>query len=89
YNDALVLKDNKLKKITLKSGVQPYGLTISFEGFPFFGIWAARDANFVCLEPWCGIADSVTHDQLLEKKEGIQKIQPGESWSRHWSVELF
>jgi galactose mutarotase-like enzyme len=89
YCDALVLKNYRANKIALKSNVHPYGLNFRFEGFPFFGIWAAKGADFVCLEPWCGIADSVNHNQELETKEGIQTIREDETWSRTWSVELF
>ena len=41
--------------------------------FPFLGIWSVKDADFICLEPWCGIADSVNSNQQLEYKEGIEK----------------
>jgi galactose mutarotase-like enzyme len=60
-----------------------------FEGFPFFGIWAAKNAPFVCLEPWCGIADSLYHNQQLEEKEGIISLAAKDTWSARWSVELF
>ncbi len=66
-----------------------HGLKFMFDDFPFFGIWAAKDAPFICLEPWCGIADNVNHDHQLIHKEGINKIGAGESWKRTWRVEMF
>ena len=63
YKDAIVLKHIKSDEIKLFSDKDPHGLTFCFEGFPYFGIWAAKDAPFVCLEPWCGIADNINHDQ--------------------------
>lgn len=89
YHDALVLKNLKSNKIRLKSEKSPHGLDFHFEAFPFFGIWAAKDADFVCLEPWCGIADSVHHDQKLINKEGIVNLAPGKDWLRHWEVTCF
>ncbi len=89
YKNALVLKNYKTRKIELKSSVDPYGLNFRFDGFPYFGIWAAKDADFLCLEPWCGIADSENHDQQLQNKEGIQMISPNEDWTRTWSVQFF
>jgi galactose mutarotase-like enzyme len=89
YNDAIVLKHINSKKIKLYTDKDPHGLNFRFEGFPYFGIWAPKDAPFVCLEPWCGIADNIHHNHLLENKEGINKIAAGESWQRTWSVELF
>ncbi|MBC8986937.1 aldose 1-epimerase family protein [Pedobacter sp. N36a] len=89
YQDALVLKDMKSNKISLKSLKDEHGLDFQFKGFPFFGIWAAKDADFICLEPWCGIADGIAHDQELSKKEGIIQLAPGKEWSRHWEVTCF
>jgi galactose mutarotase-like enzyme len=53
------------------------------------GIWAAKDAPFVCIEPWCGIPDPASHNQKLEDKEGIIALSEGNSWSKSWSLECF
>lgn len=87
--DALVLKGLPDTEIRLGSALHPHGLSFRWEGFPYFGIWAAKDAPFVCLEPWCGVADSVTHNQQLEEKEGIEKLSPGDMWTRYWSVTVY
>ena len=89
YKDAIVLKHINSKQITLQSNKDPHGLKFKFDGFPYFGIWAAKDAPFVCLEPWCGIADNINHDNELKHKEGINELAAGETWKRTWSVELF
>ncbi len=89
YNDALVFKTLQSNCISLLNTKNDYGLHFHFEEFPFFGIWAATDAPFVCLEPWCGVADGVHHDQELTHKEGMIKLDAGESWSRFWEVECF
>ncbi|WP_316822703.1 aldose 1-epimerase family protein [Pedobacter gandavensis] len=89
YQDALVLKDLKSNKISLKSDKDSHGFDFHFEAFPFFGIWAAKDADFVCLEPWCGIADGVHHDQELRNKEGIINLAPGKEWSQYWEVTIY
>lgn len=89
YDDAIVLKKINSTSVKLSTYKDPHGLTLTFEGFPYFGIWAARDAPFVCLEPWCGIADNIHHDQQLIHKEGINELQVNESWQRTWSIEVF
>jgi galactose mutarotase-like enzyme len=87
--DAIVLKHMHSNSITLGCTRHEHGIHFNFNDFPFFGIWAAKDAAFVCLEPWCGIADSVDHDQQLKNKEGINVLAPNASWERSWSVECF
>jgi galactose mutarotase-like enzyme len=87
--DALVFKKLKSDAISIKSEVHDHGLDFYFGGFPYLGIWAAKNADFVCIEPWCGIADSITHDQQLVTKEGIVTILPNEFWSRAWKVRFY
>ncbi|MGV3547189.1 MAG: aldose 1-epimerase family protein, partial [Pedobacter sp.] len=89
YGDALVFKNLKSNQIRLLNTKNYNGINFHFENFPFFGIWAAIDANFVCLEPWCGIADGVNHNKKLEEKEGIEKLLAGETWERSWEVCCF
>jgi galactose mutarotase-like enzyme len=89
YQDALVLKDLKSSCIMMRSEKHTHGIDFAFEGFPFFGIWAFKNADFVCLEPWCGIADSVNHDQRLDRKEGIINLSGGETWVRTWTVKCY
>ncbi len=89
HNDAIVLKHLQSQKVTLKGTTHPHGLTFDFTGFPYLGIWAAKDAPFVCIEPWCGIADSVLHNGILSNKEGMETLLPHSNWQRTWSVTCF
>lgn len=87
--DALVLKVLNSSIVTLRCDKTERGLRFDFPGFPFLGIWAAKNADFVCIEPWCGIADSTDTNQLLEDKEGINKLASCETFTRTWTVTLF
>jgi galactose mutarotase-like enzyme len=89
YNDAMVFKSLKSDCISIKNKNSNHGLHFYFKGFPYFGIWAARDADFVCLEPWQGIADSIHHNRQLENKEGIINLEPGKTFSCEYSIEPF
>ncbi|PWT76132.1 MAG: aldose epimerase [Bacteroidetes bacterium] len=88
YQDAIVLKHLASDTVSLKSLKTSHGFDFSFGGFPYLGIWAARDADFVCIEPWCGIADGVDSDQELTHKEGINKLEAGNQFERTWSVSV-
>lgn len=87
--DAVIFKYLNSKSLKLKSHTSSHCIEFHFDGFPFLGIWSAKSGNFVCIEPWCGIADSVTGHQQLIQKEGINMITPGQVFNREWSVELF
>lgn len=89
YGDALVLKHLSSNKVSLKSHQTVHGVEMDFSGFPYLGIWAAKNADFVCLEPWCGIADSVHTNQRLGSKEGINRLETNQSFTRTWTITLF
>ena len=89
YEDAVVLKHLSAQSMAIVSDKTPHGLRMTFEEFPYFGIWAAKDAPFVCLEPWCGIADSVNASQELTEKEGINVLVSGANFERTWAVAFF
>lgn len=88
-NDAIVFKYLNSRKVTLKSNKSKHGVEVSYPGFPFIGLWAAPGADFVCIEPWCGVADSTTSKQELINKEGINLLTPSQVFERTWSVKLF
>ncbi len=89
YQDALVFKYPTSSVISVLSKKTLQGIQFEMGEFPFLGIWAAKDADFICIEPWCGIADSENSTRRLEHKEGIEKAMPGNTFSRQWRVKAF
>jgi len=87
--DAIVLKDLESTSIKLQSGKTPHGLQFYFEGFPYLGLWAAPGADFLCIEPWWGIADSVDADQEFTNKEGIISLPAEDEFSVSWKVRFW
>ncbi|MFT3904533.1 MAG: aldose 1-epimerase family protein [Niabella sp.] len=88
HKDAVVLKYLKSSYVDLVSKKRQHGLRFNFPGFPYLGLWAAKDADFVCIEPWCGIADSVQANQQLPDKEGMLRLEGGGVFERTWSVSV-
>ncbi len=89
FGDALVFKGLQSEKITLKTKKNSSKLEFYFKKFPFLGIWAAKNADFVCLEPWCGIADSENSNHNIEDKEGIIKLSPNEVFNKEYEIKVF
>jgi galactose mutarotase-like enzyme len=88
YKDAIVLKNLHSDKVKLVSTTHGEVFQFDFTGFPYLGIWAAKDADFVCIEPWCGIADSVDANQQLMDKEGINVLDSTDQFERSWKLTL-
>ena len=85
---ALVFGNLRSTTVRLASRRSGAGVEMSFEGFPFFGIWSKPTGDFVCLEPWCGIADPIDASGRLEDKEGLVRLSPGASFRRAFDVRL-
>lgn len=89
YKDALVFKHLQSGAIELLSDKHEHGVAIYFGGFPYLGIWAQKDAPFVCIEPWQGIADSVNTNQQFADKEGIITLEKSGTWQAAWRIACF
>lgn len=87
--DAVVLKHLQSQWVQLASDKTTHGWRFFFPLFPYLGLWAAPGADFVCIEPWCGIADSVDADGQLPNKEGIISLAPQQDFNVQWSVQFY
>lgn len=88
YEDALVFKNCHSDSVVLHTPKSSHSLRFDFPDFPYLGIWASKNADFVCIEPWCGIADSVNHNQDITQKEGIIELEGKAQFERSWTVTL-
>ena len=88
YDDAIVFKNLESTFVTLKSNKTNRQIKFDFEGFPCIGIWAKEEADFVSIEPWCGIADSLNHNQELTEKEGMNCLAIGDIFEKTWRVTI-
>lgn len=86
--DALVMTNMRSKELILRNNKNHHKVIFIFSNFPYFGIWAAKNADFVCLEPWQGIADLENHNQQLTEKFGILRLEKGGDWTANWAVEI-
>jgi galactose mutarotase-like enzyme len=89
YGDALVFKNLASNTIGIFSNKTAHGISVHYENFPYMGIWSARNADFICIEPWCGIADAANTQGNFIEKEGMNELATKEKFSRTWSVEVF
>ena len=79
-NDALVFSNLKSDSLFIEKKNGEQLLKVSLKGFPWLGIWAPVGAPFVCIEPWCGVADFDNHDGKLENKIGINRLESGKTF---------
>jgi len=88
--DAIVFKNLSSKKINLKSKITAFNIEMEFEDFPYFGIWSKKLCeDFICLEPWYGIAGSIGKQIPIEQKEGINSLLPNDKFEKKYSMTFY
>jgi galactose mutarotase-like enzyme len=63
-------------------------LEIAFPDTPMLGIWQKPGANYLCIEPWQGIADPQGFDGDLRDKPGVVALAPGAQSSFRMDVTV-
>lgn len=87
-DDALIFKNLKSVELSLKSRKSERSVSVRFAGFPYLGIWSKPGAPFVCIEPWCGVTDSLKHSGILADKEASYALMPGQEFWREFSITV-
>lgn len=85
--DALVFKNIQSKSVTILENSKPF-LKVSYPNFPDLGIWTPTNAPFICIEPWFGYSDTVDKSGSLLDKEGIQVLEPKDTFHSAFSIEI-
>lgn len=86
--DALVFKKLSSRMVTIKSDKHAQTLSVEFPHYNYLGIWAKPGADFVCIEPWLGCADTAGAQKDISKKEAIQKLHAGHVFEAPYFISL-
>jgi galactose mutarotase-like enzyme len=79
-DDALIFKNLDSKKVSLKCKKNTRVVTMDYSDFEYIAFWNKVGAEFLCLEPWNGIADFVDANGRLEEKDAIIKLEGQEQY---------
>lgn len=87
-NDALIYELNSATKISLRNDKNDYHINVMLDQTPFVGLWSPypKTADFVCIEPWWGIADEVNGTGSFEDKVGMNKLSAGEEFTTGYKI---
>ncbi len=75
-NDVIILDEIRSRSVTYGADDGPR-LRVSFPDSPYFGLWTKPRANFICLEPWHGVADPAGFSGDFRAKPGVFTVAPG------------
>ena len=89
-NDALVFMNTQINEVQLVSKKTKHGVRLLSKNWPYFGIWTKKNSDqFVCLEPWQGIADSDITNGDITKKTGIIKLKSEKNYQCSFDLFFF
>ncbi len=86
--DALIFKNHKSRKVSIKSCNHEHYLSMTFNDFPYLGFWAKENAPYVCIEPWIGCADSTGQLKEFSEREMVNLLEPDTIFKASYSIEL-
>ncbi len=86
-NDALILPSPNSRSVRFEADQGP-GLTVAWDGFTQLGLWSKPDADFLCIEPWHGMASPPDFDGDFVEKPWLMLIAPGQKQSASLTVTL-
>ncbi|WP_207695038.1 aldolase 1 epimerase LacX [Enterococcus sp. DIV0212c] len=87
-NDAIIFETKGANTFTIETDESPHSISLSYTDMPYVGIWSPyqKEAPFVCIEPWCGIADEVSTTGNLVDKKGINKLASSEIFKTQYTL---
>ncbi len=62
------------------------GVRVDYPDFTSLGVWQAKDAPFLCIEPWCGSADFDDATGVFAEKRGAVTLNSGEERAFTYSI---
>ena len=88
--DALVLEDRQISLVTLLDKQKQPHLSLEFTA-PVVGLWSppAKNAPFVCIEPWYGRCDRAHYTGEYKDKDWIQQLNGGETFEADYTITLY
>ncbi len=84
--DTYIFKADDIDTLTLhkKNGSC---ITMDKTGIHYVALWSHNNwSNFVAIEPWNGIPDSLNPNKEFSKKPGTQSIKPGETYTFTYKI---
>ena len=89
-DDAIILDAGNIASVGLMDAKGNEILRVSCPQAQVFGLWAPNKPGcpFVCIEPWCGIADNAGFKGDISERDCIHSLESGKSFEFCYSIIL-
>jgi galactose mutarotase-like enzyme len=86
-DDVIIFDDIRSRSVTYGAGTGPR-IQVSFPDAPYLGVWTKPHANFICIEPWHGLADPEGFSADFRTKPGVFLVAAGTAAVIKMSITL-
>ncbi len=87
-DDAVILDQPASASVRFEADGAPLALTVAWTGMTQLGLWSKPGADFLCIEPWCGLASPMGFDGAFIDKPHLLHLAPGAERQLGWSVAV-
>jgi galactose mutarotase-like enzyme len=77
FEDDVIIFDHIQSRSVTYGAEDGPRLRVTYPDAPYLGIWTKPRANFVCIEPWHGVADLAGFSGDFTAKPGVFMVEPG------------
>ena len=88
FVDDAIIFDRVASRSLRYSGPGTPIVTVDFADFPLLGVWSKAPGDFVCVEPWFGMAAPQGFTGEYDQKPGQFSLQAGESRVFTYSISV-
>jgi galactose mutarotase-like enzyme len=86
-DDALILPHPASRSVRFAAAQGP-AVTVAWAGFTQLGLWSRTGGDFLCIEPWSGMASPSDFTGEFMHKPWLMLIPPGESRSAAYRITV-
>ncbi|MCH4172660.1 MAG: aldose 1-epimerase family protein [Lactobacillus sp.] len=75
----------------IKTDKSTHYIEVMVNDGPYMGIWSSypKTGDFICLEPWWGIADGENSNGDFTKKQAIRELAPQDHYTSRYRIAIF
>jgi galactose mutarotase-like enzyme len=77
FQDDVIIFDEIRSRSVIYGADEGARIRVSYPDAPYLGLWTKPQANFICIEPWHGVADPEGFSGDFTAKTGVFLVAPG------------
>ncbi|MEP6885441.1 MAG: aldose 1-epimerase family protein [Gammaproteobacteria bacterium] len=85
--DVIILDEIRSHSVTYGAADGPR-IRVDYPDTPYLGIWTKPGADFICIEPWHGVADPADFSGDFRTKPGVFMVAPADAVHMRMAITL-